>query len=78
MNLEYWIELPKNKKRLVLLFILQLRTFDFDEIYPCCPERVWLNEAGIDANKIPNYVFKMSVADIKGELTFCGGDPVWT
>jgi hypothetical protein len=78
MQLDYWIELHPHKKRLVLLYLLQLKTFPFEELKSSCPERVWIDSNDIDGDKIPAYVLRMSEKQLLGELTFCGGAPKWT
>jgi hypothetical protein len=78
MDLDYWIELSPYKKRLVLVYLLQLKKFSHDEVKNQCPERIWIDKEQINAKEIPTYILKMNEAQLLGELTFCGGDPQWT
>ena len=78
MNIDYWIELHPHKKRLVLIYLLQLKKFSYQEVKNQCPERTWIDEERIDADKIPDYVLKMDERQLLGELGFNGGYPQWT
>lgn len=77
-NLDGWIEMPQSKKRLVLIFLLQTRTFDLETILSQCPERLWIDEAGINPGAIPGHILRMSAAKLNAELSLYGGEAMWT
>jgi hypothetical protein len=73
----YWYHLAPHKKRLVLTWILALRTMPHDQIKNTCPHGIWLNGAGVDADALPAFLFSINTRSIELEMSEQGGLPKW-